>query len=215
MKRVLMFCLLLVIAMGAAQAQAAPFYFGSDKLVGDTATLLDNLNALVPTGSGTAFQDVGPGAVASLIDPRYVTLVALSQSAYDNDCVMFVNDGASTSFVESYDLANTWAPQGLLAANISNSVAFLVGGMHDLVDVTISGAFVYGLNLPYKPGNDFASIEFVGGTVFAGLSFDNSGTLDAIIAIGLAKNPVVPVPGAVWLMGTGLAGLMALRRRNK
>lgn len=29
------------------------------------------------------------------------------------------------------------------------------------------------------------------------------------------KTPVVPIPGAVWLMGTGLAGLVAVRRRQK
>ena len=27
--------------------------------------------------------------------------------------------------------------------------------------------------------------------------------------------PAVPIPGAVWLMGTGIAGLVALRRRNR
>lgn len=38
---------------------------------------------------------------------------------------------------------------------------------------------------------------------------------DLVISTGGYNPPPVPVPAAVWLMGTGLAGLVALRRKNK
>ena len=43
--------------------------------------------------------------------------------------------------------------------------------------------------------------------------YRNTISLDSITANG-ATFAVVPVPGAVWLLGAGLSGLVALRRRN-
>jgi hypothetical protein len=36
-----------------------------------------------------------------------------------------------------------------------------------------------------------------------------------IFAIGNNPNAVVPIPGAVWLLGSGLIGIVGLRRRFK
>lgn len=38
---------------------------------------------------------------------------------------------------------------------------------------------------------------------------------DIVVTTQDRKPPAVPVPGAVWLMGTGLAGLAVMRRKNK
>ncbi len=43
----------------------------------------------------------------------------------------------------------------------------------------------------------------------------NGWSLDEIQAFGFNENPVAtPIPGAVWLLGSGLAGLVGMRRRN-
>lgn len=55
-------------------------------------------------------------------------------------------------------------------------------------------------------------------TMLYGWTTPEGGTVEKPYELSLHVSttpPVVPVPGAVWLMGTGLAGLAALRRRNK
>ncbi|MBU4263148.1 MAG: VPLPA-CTERM sorting domain-containing protein [Proteobacteria bacterium] len=49
------------------------------------------------------------------------------------------------------------------------------------------------------------------------LAIIDGGTIidDLVIPTHLASVNVVPIPGAVWLLGSGLAGLVALRRRMK
>ena len=54
------------------------------------------------------------------------------------------------------------------------------------------------------------SPDWAAGIIYGG------GVLDLqVVAARLGAVNVVPVPGAVWLLGSGLAGLVALRRRKK
>ncbi len=59
-----------------------------------------------------------------------------------------------------------------------------------------------------------ASGATLGGTVF-GADFDgNYAWTNFYTHVSLEQNPV-PIPGAVWLLGSGLLGLVAVRRRKK
>lgn len=57
-----------------------------------------------------------------------------------------------------------------------------------------------------------SSVMLYGWTTEEGAN--RSTTYDLQLMVSLTPPPV-PVPGAVWLMGTGLAGLVAMKRRNK
>lgn len=210
MKRVLMLCLLLVFALGAAQAQAAPYSFGSAKLDGDTTNLISNLQRLVDADSGSRFQGMERPTVVSFTD-KYVTLLALSESVSAGFSMAVLGTGI-------YDAADpgVWNAKGVFASAVSNDVLFSVDGeSYTLGAVNLVGAFMYKGSFVYQPAGNYDAIEIEAGTVFAGLSFGNSQAIDAIVAIAPGQFNIVPIPGAVWLMGTGLAGLVALRRRNK
>ena len=68
------------------------------------------------------------------------------------------------------------------------------------------------LKMAQEYGNYTSDTPLYGWTTKEGESLSNAYELSLKIS---RTPPVVPVPAAVWLMGTGLAGLMALKRRNK
>lgn len=72
-------------------------------------------------------------------------------------------------------------------------------------------------------GNAIGSVAFstpVGGIFTASLSTSLLGVTDVVLAGGALYNNIsfnvtaVPVPGAIWLFGSALAGLVGLRRRK-
>ena len=84
------------------------------------------------------------------------------------------------------------------------------GGNDILVDDKLN--FIYNYNYSYGP-------DLVGALGITGLSFSESLGLGAwntrmeVFTIG--PSSPVPIPGAVWLLGSGLAGLAAARRKKK
>lgn len=68
------------------------------------------------------------------------------------------------------------------------------------------------LRMAQRDGGYSSSTQLYGWTTMEGQSHSNAYELSLVIS---KKPPVVPVPAAVWLMGTGLAGLAAMKRRAK
>lgn len=68
------------------------------------------------------------------------------------------------------------------------------------------------LKMAQKNGGFSSSTQLYGWTTLEGGSNGNDYELKLVVS---TTPPSVPVPAAVWLMGTGVAGLMAMKRRNK
>ena len=65
-------------------------------------------------------------------------------------------------------------------------------------------------------GNSGEQLELFKGDIIVGFG-DNAGDgdrLDLVIALRGDTNEV-PVPGAIWLLGSGLLGLVGVRRRRQ
>lgn len=222
MKRILMLSLLLVVAFANVErAKAAPFSFGAASF-DDQQALLDNLNGLLPAGASGAFMDLGV-AVVRAIDPAYVVLMGASQAATANspgtsflvsDQSNIIGDsfsmdqywGSATVPHNLGDLSIGWDSQGMQTASLLDIIDGLVPG------VSVSGAFYFGNDLVYQP-EGYDALVFAGGTIFIGLDLGMGNSVDAILAFSPAPVNAVPVPAALWLMGTGLAGIVALRKR--
>lgn len=66
------------------------------------------------------------------------------------------------------------------------------------------------LRMAQEAGGYGADVMLFGWTTKEGASFSDGYELSLSVT-----NSPVPVPAAVWLMGTGLAGLVAMKRRNR
>jgi hypothetical protein len=63
--------------------------------------------------------------------------------------------------------------------------------------------------------SDF-SVSALAGTVTGGAKNISAGWIDEIrIATTYSEAVATPIPAAAWLLGSGLIGLVAIRRRNK
>lgn len=226
MKRILMLCLLLVVAFANVEAaKAAPLAFGAAGF-DDQKTLLENLETLLPEGaSGQDFMDVTPGTLYSL-NPAYVALIGSSRRAMSSswESSLWVRGEGGSTIADAFEMHQHWPPKkqqhelGDITVTWSDDFATtralvdIIGG--NVYGVSVAGAFYYGEQLVYQPdGYGYDAVYLSGGTIFIGLNFGWGNEVDAILAFSPAPINAVPVPAAVWLMGSGLAGIVALRRR--
>ena len=221
MKRLLILLGLLVALLVPQMAQAESFYFGKNAVAGmsfddqeDVATnlgylaLLDS-NAEFASASvndfdlATRWQYTGIGFSQFAVDK------GLSGSAWRRDESVSAADGMR--FQDEYFADNinmSWFDDG------SHGEASMT--LQELITDCVSTVYVLQSDISFKLDNDSELFTFKAGTIFFGIALPDSGkTLDFIMAAGPLAPPAVPVPAAVWLMGTGVAGVLALRRKIK
>ena len=208
MKRLLLLAMLLMFALGGAQAAlAASFVFGPSGF-DDQYDLKTNLETLV--GSGTKVQEtfINPSNVGP-----YLKLLGVSNGAVSANFAIY--DAGNNMVTSAAGAAADWASD--LSGNLADYKIMFDGAPAEGLSLAAAFKVAYfvGEDIVYQPtGQDAITIE--AGTFFLGLSipgYDNGG-IDFVLAFSdMPFAPAVPVPAAVWLMGTGLAGLAALRRR--
>ena len=124
-------------------------------------------------------------------------------------------DGGSHGFVESNGVFTTLNAPGTVytdaySINASGQVAGLYWngrGNHGFVES--NGVFTT-LNVPGVYGNAAVSINDSG--QIAGYYFDYSGYSESFVAT--PTNATTPIPSAIWLVGSALAGLIGFGRRH-
>ncbi len=122
----------------------------------------------------------------------------------------------------NYAGSSQWA---LPSASLPSDGSYMNGGQFDQFDLNYtSGLFTnLGDNMAYWSGTEYAP-EYAPTSFFIALSYHYAlGVYDIFHkdnrnfyawAVSPGQVAAVPVPGAVWLMGSGLLGLLASKRRG-
>lgn len=208
MKRLLMLAMLLMLALGGAQsALAAPFAFGPAPF--DTADdLKSNLLKLVTGETIVQRENIAPGDFGV----QYMLLVAVSDAALNKNFV--VSDAANNAITSAATIAQDWGT-GALGDLSGYSVSW--DGLNNPISLNtyLNAVYTFGDSFVYQPAGELG-IDIPNDTYFFGFAIPGSGnTVDFVIAFGTEPFSPVPVPAAAWLMGSGVAGLLALRKRVK
>lgn len=80
------------------------------------------------------------------------------------------------------------------------------------VSSNVPGIGTEGLDLPQETSNSTGTVPALGFATLSGGKFTESGALP--IGVEVSTTPPVPLPPAVWLLGSGLLGLALLSRRK-
>ena len=111
----------------------------------------------------------------------------------------------------SLSVAET-AARKLSADLLQQAIWWLEGENSNLTDVTTSNMFQNYLLTTYSAANAKADNPIAQSNLYRGVMALNLTDSNG----GLVQDPlvVVPIPGAIWLLGTGLVGLVGARRRR-
>lgn len=185
MKR--MFIIFGLLVCFALPAQIASAYSFNSSL-----SLADNLNGLVAEHGGRVINYstsiIGQYDLLQLSGPAGSNIL---DSGYAAEGFRIVQDVDTDSF----KLLDPYTGEVALQSAITE--AYMIKG---------TGSAVYEYNGQALP-------IYNGAVIFTVSTAAGNFTMMAI-STGFYSPSSVPVPAAVWLMGTGIAGLVALRRRN-
>jgi hypothetical protein len=116
------------------------------------------------------------------------------------------NIGADNTVVFNGNLSQSWAFGNTLAINLSTPFTYDPANGNLLMDVVGSGIFIVGGNIFFDTNGANTFL----GRVYSSGNVDNGRGL-----VTEFSTTAVPIPGAVWLMGSGLLGLGGWRRFRK
>lgn len=222
----------LVIAAGVTQAQAAE------------ADYYSHLMRVVMNTSGTdseVVSDLGfaDGIEGTVGNPFDLADINAGSPAEANVAYFGYNKVLDNqTWTYSYEYWFSSSNPDLVQADISNaSLANFGNGMSDTLGAGTGTDWI----LPQSDYNAFSGYGddgFMSGILTDGSGIANLGAADSdmylyyintdreLVDLGLlletgingtvitAESSPVPIPGAVWLLGSGLAGLVGLRRKN-
>lgn len=222
MKRVLILLSLMAVLLVPQLAQAAPFFLGTNAeknmAFDDLTSVGDNLEYLKLLDPNASFtrQEI---SYFDLYKTWQFTGVGFSDYAANNTLSMYTEDerytaDSSVRFENEYTAEDVWLGffrQDLKQADVVDLLTILNDPNY------VEEVYVLDKDISFMLDQDSELFSFKAGTIFFGFKIpgnDSITQLDVILAAN-PSGPAVPVPAAVWLMGTGVAGLVALRRKTR
>ena len=143
--------------------------------------------------SGGSLTDAGDGAMFSVDDFFYHTWTGGQATTFMDNTGSWSGSSAQGAYDYDADIA------GMSAGQVAVGIMFNWNGQNEIAVLEI---FDCAANFCQGNGVSMANGPFAGSVAIF------SGT-------GSANVPEVPVPAAVWLMGSGLLGLVGVARRRK
>jgi hypothetical protein len=168
------------------------------------ADLADSLGGVVAAGATLTFN--GPGTLSTVNQD-------FSLWSFEGDSSLLLNESQlaaannGAAYRDAVITANAPAWLSDLQSGTSYGSAALTGGFAFSMDLNLDG--VAAINAAMSAGDEYFVIGGFAPELYAFL-----GTPGGLGAASLDLAPV-PVPAAVWLLGSALAGLGMLRRRNQ
>lgn len=210
MKRLLIMLTMLATLLSSGLSQAAPFVFGSD--FDDARTLAENLEAMFGADDfNSAFTRISAGDI--IADTKY-TFTAIGYSAKSVEAGLNITIGNDVVFSAN----KPFAPGNEFSADelMFRFTDYITSSSYNafLSDLLPNGDYI---NSAYQLTADLVvnGTAYVTGTIFISFTIPDwegyKNENDFILA--LAPSAAVPVPAAVWLFGSGVAGLVILRRK--
>jgi len=144
-------------------------------------------------------------------------------------CILEFTTGASTggwdfgaggtiSIVGGVSAAGIAGGSTLLSGTFDSASVIDVGG--GMFDFKIVGASFFDTKHPDLlayfglPGGDYQGGLNISFDMTGSPAFGNAFTSDTLFSGDVVNSPVIPVPAAVWLFGSGLLGLIGVARRK-
>lgn len=214
MKRLLILLSLMAVLLVPQLAQANSFFTGN--IFNDDMTMSENLAELTGMYPSITFnEELNWRSVLDLDKAWQFTGVGFSRYAVSKGLTFTAGSGESGNGVDGFRFHNSYLAKDVSASFYRpNDQNNNVDSLKKLIEDCVSSVYVLKNDVTFK-FDDQPEFSFAAGTIFFGFSLPGGSpnVVDVILAAPAA--PAVPVPAAVWLMGTGLAGVIAMRRKMK
>lgn len=216
MKRLLILLSFMAVLLVPQFAQAESFFAGN--IFDDRTSMSDNLARLTGMDPTITFTEKTPD-VLDFDKAWQFTAIGFSAYAVDNGITFQAGSSESGEFGSGMD--GVRFHNSYLADDIS--VSFFrpdyqqndVDSLKEIVeDFVLSAVYVLDNDVTFK-FEDQPEFSFAAGTIFFGFSLPGGSRNEVDVIMAGPVAPAVPVPAAVWLMGTGVAGIVAMRRKMK
>jgi hypothetical protein len=236
-----LFMAALLIFLGAGVSSASYTFFGEDLGLGEGTPLPSHPNADIARNNFVgSLIGVGTETFESYLDgtgtPLNIVFPGAGTATLNGNGNVAVVPSGATNGVGRYAISGTnyWESSDVFSITFSAPVAAFgfygvdigdYGGQLTLT-LALEGGGTTTITVPNTINGAGGGVLYYGyidtDNLFTGVTFgdtapgvDYFGFDDMTIGSVEQVGPIVPIPGAVWLLGSGLLGLVGFRKRRK